>query len=76
LNLDDILRNPNDGNGVSFMFLMIGWIVLALVLFVMRPNSLRGSERGNRTKRSGPNDACVFHYSFFLNQINFFFFVL
>ena len=56
-----ILRNPNDGNGFSFMLLFFGWIILALFLFVMRPNSLRGGALGNSSKRSGPNDVCKFN---------------
>ena len=55
-----ILRNPNDGNGFSFMLLFFEWIILALFLFVMRPNSLRGGAADNSTKRCGPNDVCKF----------------
>ena len=32
---------PADG-GMSMMMLMLGWVVVATALFLLRPNSMRG----------------------------------
>ncbi|XP_007426519.1 small integral membrane protein 14 [Python bivittatus] len=35
--------NPSADNDISVTMIMVGWLVLALVLFLMRPTSLRRS---------------------------------
>ncbi|XP_071946337.1 small integral membrane protein 14-like [Antedon mediterranea] len=44
------LQAPEGDGGYSFMMLMMGWIVLAVVLFLMRPNSMRN--RGDDKPRN------------------------
>ena len=41
---------PGDG-GMSMMMMLMGWIVVATALFLLRPNSLRG-QRGDQKPNS------------------------
>ncbi|KAF2983133.1 hypothetical protein EK904_011183, partial [Melospiza melodia maxima] len=35
--------NSSSDNGISFAMIMMAWVVIALVLFLLRPSNLRGS---------------------------------
>ncbi|XP_034043656.1 small integral membrane protein 14 [Thalassophryne amazonica] len=46
---------PDGGGGdLTFSMVLMGWVVLALLLFLLRPSSLRGSHSIDKT--AGPHD--------------------
>ncbi|XP_059845049.1 small integral membrane protein 14 [Hemitrygon akajei] len=46
-------NSTNDG-GLTFSMIMMAWIIIALVLFLMRPASLRGYPTGGKSQ--GPHN--------------------
>ncbi|KAJ7407795.1 UDP-glucose 6-dehydrogenase [Pitangus sulphuratus] len=40
--------NSSSDNGISFAMIMMAWVVIALVLFLLRPNNLRGSNTAGK----------------------------
>uniref|UniRef100_A0A8B9S4L5 Small integral membrane protein 14 n=1 Tax=Apteryx owenii TaxID=8824 RepID=A0A8B9S4L5_APTOW len=40
--------NSSSDNGISFAMIMMAWVVIALVLFLMRPSNLRGSNTAGK----------------------------
>lgn len=44
--------DSNDGMQMSMMTLMVGWIVLAMILYFLRPSSLRNK----KVEKKRPND--------------------
>ncbi|NXT19891.1 SIM14 protein, partial [Syrrhaptes paradoxus] len=40
--------NSSSDNGISFAMIMMAWVVIALVLFLLRPRNLRGSNTAGK----------------------------
>ncbi|XP_075005052.1 small integral membrane protein 14 isoform X3 [Calonectris borealis] len=40
--------NSSSDNGISFAMIMMAWVVIALVLFLLRPSNLRGSNTAGK----------------------------
>ncbi|NWQ72731.1 SIM14 protein, partial [Columbina picui] len=40
--------NSSSDNGISFAMIMMAWVVIALVLFLLRPRNLRGSNSAGK----------------------------
>ncbi|NWU74871.1 small integral membrane protein 14 [Myiozetetes cayanensis] len=40
--------NSSSDSGISFAMIMMAWVVIALVLFLLRPNNLRGSNTAGK----------------------------
>lgn len=43
--------NPSAGSDVSVTMIMMGWLVLALILFLVRPDNLRRSDSVEKPSR-------------------------
>lgn len=41
--------NPSGDEGISFTVIMMAWVVIALLLFMLRPASLRGPLTGGKS---------------------------
>ncbi|XP_064619675.1 small integral membrane protein 14-like [Lineus longissimus] len=46
--------SPEDG-GLNVMMIMVAWLVIASVLFIMRPNSMRNNNEKPRPSQNGSN---------------------
>lgn len=58
--VQDGLPGPGQGNGGdnSFMLMAVAWVVLAMVLYLLRPQSMRGQgdAKPNNNNQGGPRD--------------------
>ncbi|XP_022257550.1 small integral membrane protein 14-like [Limulus polyphemus] len=47
---------PPTGGEFNFMMFLLGWLLIAVILFFLRPNSLRGSRTTKPSGGQGPNN--------------------